>query len=764
MDMSQVTICFEGIQRIYRNAVVSFLRTRFEEAFSGEAEEKLKRPFAKEWANIEQNASAPRKSGELLCSIRDSFDLLGINHFYNLFECYYDDLFPEGKGDDEHRKESKQSLLRWTKEIKNLRDPLSHPVEADFDNYDALRILDSARRVLVNIGCQKESKRVELLMDDIGQGSQSEAYASSRGLEDRLPPQESVVPLFIGREKELDTLWAWFHNPHSGKWLLAGDGGKGKTALAYDFAVRVKNAAPDGYAIVLWMSAKRKKFVEGQAVHIAEPDFSDLNSALSQILTQYGWGEKADGTLESKETQALELLNEFPALVVVDDIDSVAQENEDVIEFFSDPVSKTKSKVLFTSRRTPFGMGSVATQISGFDNDDARHFVVSRYVLMGLDQSTITNSAIEQLRGATEGSPLYMEDLLRLTASLGSLPNAIKEWKARGGDEARKYALGREFEMLTEDAKKCLIAACLGSGGMSFEEIVAITGFPQGTVSGSMTELQKLFLVPKAKLMEGEERFRVNVNTRILVKEVCGSFPMHRKLETAYKNLTKEISNSTRDTLGQIIRKALILSRESQQEEAERILLSAFEQHQHPDLKGVLGLVYSKWNPTPRMVEARECFVRAWQLKGANEDMYVHWCRMEESVEDWGKLVDAAHKGFQMIPRSRVLLQFKGYGETRWGKDLASEFTPGKAEEAYKRARKDYEQAINIPKSYHNDDREKYVTSKIFRGLVLVCELLQDRDGLYKYFSKWKEMLPSDSLRESEWERISYRWQLRDGD
>ena len=51
--------------------------------------------------------------------------LLGVNHFYNLFESYFDDLFTGTKILSENdRKQSKQALLRWAKIIKNLRDPV----------------------------------------------------------------------------------------------------------------------------------------------------------------------------------------------------------------------------------------------------------------------------------------------------------------------------------------------------------------------------------------------------------------------------------------------------------------------------------------------------------------------------------------------------------------------------------------------------------------------------------------------------------------
>ena len=91
MTFSNFTICFEGIQRTYRNAIVRHLRTRLIIEFPADFSEKLRKPFKEtEWKAIEQNAFAPRVSGQLEAPLNGEFDLLSVNHFFNLFECYYD--------------------------------------------------------------------------------------------------------------------------------------------------------------------------------------------------------------------------------------------------------------------------------------------------------------------------------------------------------------------------------------------------------------------------------------------------------------------------------------------------------------------------------------------------------------------------------------------------------------------------------------------------------------------------------------------------
>jgi hypothetical protein len=176
-------------------------------------------------------------------------------------------------------------------------------------------------------------------------------------LETQLPPRESIVIDFIGRDGERKELLEWIMDPVAKRWALAGDGGKGKSALAYNFAAHIRNEAPAPFQAVFWFSAKKRKFVEGTVVDIGSPDFEDLPSALDAVLRAYGWVEEIDRPTNSKAQRVLELLSAFPALLVIDDIDSLESKDEDVIEFFSLQVPRTASKVLFTSRRTIFGMG-----------------------------------------------------------------------------------------------------------------------------------------------------------------------------------------------------------------------------------------------------------------------------------------------------------------------------------------------------------------------------------------------------------------------
>src|SRR5205807_2607345 len=96
------------------------------------------------------------------------------------------------------------------------------------------------------------------------------------------------------------------------------------------------------------------------------------------LLRHYGWIEEVGQSLERRRTRVLELLDQFPALLIVDDVDSLEGEGENAIEFFTLFMPQTKSKVLFTSRRVVFGMANTTTHVGGFNDSDAERFIFSR--------------------------------------------------------------------------------------------------------------------------------------------------------------------------------------------------------------------------------------------------------------------------------------------------------------------------------------------------------------------------------------------------
>jgi hypothetical protein len=86
-------ICYQGIQRVFRNAMVGFLREHLPRIYAKDHIQQLKRPFGDAWDKAASDASRSRTIGETTTAIQDDYDLLGVNHFYDVFDKHFDKLF-----------------------------------------------------------------------------------------------------------------------------------------------------------------------------------------------------------------------------------------------------------------------------------------------------------------------------------------------------------------------------------------------------------------------------------------------------------------------------------------------------------------------------------------------------------------------------------------------------------------------------------------------------------------------------------------------
>jgi tetratricopeptide (TPR) repeat protein len=761
--MSQNNIvCYEGIQRIFRNSIVTLLRKTLTEKFPDDFMDKLKSPFPKEeWETIKFHASLSRTSGDLSSQIVDDFDLLSVNHFFNIFDKHYD-IFFQNEIDKEklekvEKNRRKNKLLNWFKTIKDLRDPLSHPAEEDFSREDSFMVLDCARRVLSRLDLLNEAENIQKLMEGLFISSQATGQITGKvqrePLEDQLPPRESVVIDFIGREKELRQLWDWFDDPVSRRWALAGEGGKGKSALAYDFAFQVKIKSPQPYQTVLWLSAKRRQFLEGKTTDINEPDFSDLDSALSKLLTHFGWIEEIKNPLETKRKNVLELLDKFPALLIIDDVDSITRENEEVTEFLSFQVPQTKSKTLFTSRRTLFGMGGSTIHVEGFSKEDAKQFIVSRCNLMNLDNAIFTEQVMADIIRITEGSPLYIEDLMRLVSVI-PIKEAMRQWEDKGGNDARRYALESECDHLeTEAARKVLMVASICKNAISFVELEAITGYSSKIITESLNELQRIFLVPKPRVIEGEERFEVNVNTKMLVREVYGRSDKYRKLEEACRIVNEGYKTSGNVDINAILRQVSFLNKDFKFQESEQLLLNALEKyHSNPEIICALAELYCSWKPT-RTTDARGYFHRASQLKFSNLNMYEKWVDMEFDKKEWTKIIEATEKGLKIFPKSKLLLYLAAKARIEIGRELSGRLIHSKAMKEFAEAKQLLKSSLESNSTFC--EKEEKLNPEIYKELINVCQFSDDKSGIDYYLWRWRSENPDNSEADKLWKKFN---------
>ena len=771
--LSLNSIVYEGISRIYRNTIVSHIRNSLTTAYPDDWLDHLKKPFTRdEWERIDSHAGLRRNTGELGTFLKDDFDLLDVNHFYNLFDCYFDIVIPKSSlktSDPYTYKQIKQNILGWSRQIKNMRDPvLGHPGQEDVSVPDAYVTLDSARRLLTFIDPEAaqtiEKLRDELdghitTVEDISIEERREVEAST------LPSRESVAPRFVGRRHELEQLNSWLTDQDGRLWLLAGDGGKGKTAIAYQFATEVRNDPPDQLDILIWLSAKKRQFVSGRTVNIESPDFFDLSSALDWILAAYGVIDIATMGINEKKRQCLEYLSDFPALVILDDADSL-DDSAQTISFFIQNIRLTSSKLLLTSRRVPTFFGPAVTQVKGLNEMDGPDFIRSRIDIYKLDVNLFTKKHLSRILTICDGSPLFIQDLLRL-CKVGEKPSrAIDIWKKNKGHAARKYALQREYEELTYTAQVSLLVCALFEGYISLDEISFVADLAEDDCRDAIDELQGLFLVPEPRLVRDVPRFKLNINTQRLVYEVYGGTDLARRLTAIIRTL-KGKSPSTHEFRELILRyrqRADTSVRRGDYTAAEKILLDALKRYpQSSELYGKLGWTYKSWQPHQRYTDAQHAFKRAADLRSSNEDMYWQWWFMEQQRSEWTAAADAAEQGLTLVPHSISLLFGAGYARSQ----LAREYLyirPDRAEQQARKAEKYLNYARDVATKDRSDIRVNHFYGRLYRAMALNYGRLiyvnqahghQSRSEHYQrlvvgVIKDWSEEDPNDPYLETE--------------
>ena len=744
MAFSNNSICYEAVQRTFRNSVVHFVRDHLRSAFPSNHSEKLRRPFQKEWEDLQRAALNSRLSGGTATTVKDEYDLLSVGHFYSIFDAYFSEIFGCSLCNEIRLpKPNRPKLLGALKSIKDFRDPLSHPVEEEVSYEEAVTVLANVRQVLLALGLAEQGRTVanHLRALDVDVSTPTDRPICV------LPTQDSIYLDFVGRATVLDNLASLFNEAFSKRCLIAGDGGKGKSAVAYRYAQTFAAKDPR-FKMIVWISAKKKRFEAGHAVPIEQPDFFDSESAINALLSQYGPVEENLSFSERKKL-LLECLNDFPTFIVADDIDSVL-DDADVVSLFTFEIPNTASRVLLTSRRDIPGIKSLT--VSGFALAEAEIYIQSRIQQYELDASLYPPNLIKEIRETCDGSPLYIDDLIRLTKVVAPR-KALSMWKERRGDEARKYALERELEQLSQYARSVLISAVVADHPASFTEIQSVLSFSEDRLTSAMTELQTLFLLPQPSLVEGEQRYHLNTNTKRLILSVEGNTDLFKRTEKKSRALAGTLPSVGRDIVGQLIRQAILLSNSGRLEDGEALLLKSIEHYPNAaDLYGFLGYLYKS---SDRVTDARHNFQEAAKHRSKNEETYTHWIKMELAEKEFTSAVRAANLGLALIPQAYKLVQLKADAKYQVANDFVSRLQTEKAERLWREIIEDIETALK-PKSASTDKQDE-INASLLKRLVICHDHLGQIEEMNTRFAQWKKEHSGDPSLARHRELLSRR-------
>ncbi|MEC8230459.1 MAG: ATP-binding protein [Pseudomonadota bacterium] len=392
-----------------------------------------------------------------------------------------------------------------------------------------------------------------------------------------LPDKNFICPEFIGRGDIIHELWAWLADDFQYTKVLAAEGGKGKTSIAYTFGQLIAKSGTDLFEQVLWLTAKKKQFVANQNDYVNTPEthYSDLKTLLKEVCIRTGTFEDEANDLEIHQLQriARDSLNLIPSFLIIDDIDSNSPEEQRRIMDCARAISSNHSRILMTTRVNNIYSSDTSILVPGLSGNEYSELVRSNCKRLHI--SDFNEKKVSKLEQSSEGSPLYTDSILRLCKLGYSLENAIKEWKGKSGDSVREAALRKEVSELSVEAIKVLLAIC-HAGSLSRTEIHQYTDLGEVELNDALQQLDSLFLIQSREFIKEEPRFESTSSISNLVVSIAPDILPNaadylRTLKEIEKGLKARTTSNVRE-VGLAISQCNALLLEERYDDAEKTI------------------------------------------------------------------------------------------------------------------------------------------------------------------------------------------------
>lgn len=476
--------------------------------------------------------------------------------------------------------------------------------------------------------------------------------SNSDHLEHNLPDRTFICPRFVGRVEDLGDLWAWLRDDFSRVRLIAGEGGLGKTSLAYRFAEDVASRKVEPFEQVVWLTAKKLQFFPSQDKYTNTPrtDYDNAATLYAAVALAHACVESDLEGLDVRGLQklALEACTALPSLVVIDDVDSLTPEDQlRALELGMKTPARTK--ILLTTRVNFSYSPDNVLKLEGLRAEEFRAHV--RVLREKYKLPDIKDSKIDHIHETSGGSPLFTDSILRLERRGLSLDLAIAQWKGQKGLEARKAALRREIEQLSREAKRVLYVIC-HTRSASYVELVQIMDYTDQTLGDALQELAGLFLV-RAPSIGKEARYTVDSNTSLLVLEMASSLSIdHANLISATKRARSDAigigMQKRSDIVGQAIYQAAAIQKQGDSKGALDTILSAAKKlnRSHPDLLLAVGRFSLKLDP-PDLDQASKAFNESYGLGQRKQLLFDMWFDTDFQRNDYDAAIEVATKAIE---------------------------------------------------------------------------------------------------------------------
>jgi hypothetical protein len=465
-------------------------------------------------------------------------------------------------------------------------------------------------------------------------------------VEGLLPDRSFICQDFIGREDILQKLYDWLKDDYGCVRVIAGEGGLGKTSIAYEFIADVAKyhlSSPDHIA---WLTAKKIQFraLSNEYVELPETHFSNADELVRELARHFAATEEEIEDLnETRYTKFLsKLARELRIFAVVDDLDSLEIDDQRRCIEICQQLAGSGSRFLFTTRKNATASSTTAIELKGLPLEDYQNFIASWTTR--LEIASLSEKAIIRLHEESHGSPLYSESILRLIRSGMSYKEAIASWKGNLGLEVRKAALSREVFQLSTEARKVLVTVAI-LVECSMAELKQATEFSEGTLTDAINELQSLFLLGVPGIA-GQTRYGISNTTRDLVislaPQLTPGFSAFKEGIQKWRHKVK--GKASKDIIGSAINQAMAQISAGEPQLAIETIdeVNLKYKNRHPDLLYVRARALTNLG-TQREDEASRTFANALTNGQRKAKFFEKWFQFEIERKSFEKAIEVCN-------------------------------------------------------------------------------------------------------------------------
>lgn len=501
-------------------------------------------------------------------------------------------------------------------------------------------------------------------------------YAIVELTENNLPVRNFEKREFVGRQGYLDVLWRWLLDPFTPIKLVSGIGGLGKTTLVRRFVEDVLERPPAGFQSLIWFSAKSNHFDAETAKFITtdadDPNFFNSPSKLYRmLLSKLGVPDNTLDALTDDEELLERLIESFtllPALVVVDDLDSLS--NEEQAQVFQElgmvfsrtaALSSHPSRCIFTARELVGAAPRQTIKLQGFDEREFLEHLHTLYDRFGMPMSLQRKQSLfKKFHKEAGGSPLFAAAIVRLVHSGYALDQALNRFRGQDGDDVRSFAFEREIGRLAQGQLRCLFAL-IQIAPCSRVELADALEISEDQLLQDMNHLRDFHLVERDdEASAGGREYNLEGSIKLLASLVQDKIADPRKIERRCKEI-RGGKKTRRDDVAKIIGQAVSLWRIEDHEGALKFLLGQKHLRKDeaftPDLKCMLGRAYLR-SHTDNWKAAEKSLREAYSEGCQRPELFELWIEALEIGQDWVGAADVSRAAIQDTARSKYYLPF----------------------------------------------------------------------------------------------------------